>query len=121
MPPKDHSLDPPYRLETERTADGPVVARVGGDLDYVGTPHLRRRLLDQVDAKIGLLIIDLTEVTLLSAAAMEMLLAVDVLAAARDCEVRIVAVGRVLLRPLSLTGLDERLRLYASLDRALRG
>lgn len=121
MPPPDHSTDPPYRLDTEPVADGVVVARVAGDLDYLGTPMLRRRLLDQVEAQLSVLVLDLAEVTLLSAAAMEMLLAVDVLATAHGCEVRVVANTRAVRRPLTLTGLVERLRVFESVAAAAAG
>ncbi|SHF48795.1 anti-anti-sigma factor [Jatrophihabitans endophyticus] len=126
MPPYP-SLDPPRRFvldpeiaEGDVDGDGVRVARVGGELDYVVTPRLRGDLLDRVDGA-ATLVLDLSEVTLLSAAAMEMLLAVDVLGTARGCEVRIVAGTRAVRRPLTLTGLDERLRLFDSLDAARRG
>ena len=120
MPPHGPSLEPPYRFDTTVPGDGVIVARISGDLDYLCAPQLRRRLLDQVDASCRLLVVDLTGVTMLSAAAMEMLLAVDVLAAARSCELRLVASNRAVLRPLSLTGLDERLAVHGTLADALR-
>lgn len=98
---------------------GVLVADVSGELDYGWVPALRRKLFDLVDDSVELLVLDLCEVRLLSGAAMEMLLALDVLAAAAGCEVRIVAATRPVRRPLTLTGLSDRLRLYDSRDAAL--
>ncbi len=102
----------------QRDADV-VIARLRGEIDYLAAPAVRRQLTELVDQALRAIVVDLSEVELLSAAAMEMLLALDVLAGVGDTEVRIVAADRRVRRPLSLTGLDERLRLYATLEEAL--
>ncbi|MGI8677728.1 MAG: STAS domain-containing protein [Jatrophihabitans sp.] len=127
MPPTDERRPPlprgdgQYRLELRPAGAGLLIARLGGDLDYMVTPRVRRGLIEPIDDALTVLVVDLTQVTLLSAAAMEMLLELDQLAAARGCEVRIVAVTRTVLRPLSLLGLDRSLRLRSSVPQAIQG
>lgn len=120
MPPKDRSLpDPDYRLQQLVPAEGVVLARVHGPVDYVTAPLLRHDLFEIVDSTARLLIVDLTAVTLLSAAAMEMLLAVDIHAGAQGTELRLIATNRSVLRPLAMAGLDERIRIFDTLELAL--
>lgn len=118
-PPPPPPTEPAYGLVVESACADTVVAAVSGELDYGWVPSLRRKLFDLVDANLRVLVVDLCEVRLLSAAAMEMLLALDVLAAAAGCQVRIAAAGRPVRRPLTLTGLADRLRLYESRAAAL--
>ncbi|GAB2465296.1 STAS domain-containing protein [Jatrophihabitans fulvus] len=112
-------MEPEYALTVTSARRGAVVADVSGELDYGWVPALRRKLFDLVDDDVEVLVVDLCDVRLLSAAAMEMLLALDVLAAAAGCEVRIVASTRPVRRPLTLTGLVDRLRLYDTREAAL--
>lgn len=107
-------------VELRTVRDGVLIATIAGDLDYVVTPRLRRRLAGSVDAAVSVLVLDLDGVTLLSAAAMETLLELDHLASSFGCEVRVVASTRAVLRPLTLLRLDRRLRLRASVAEAVR-
>ena len=107
-------------VELRTARDGVLIATIAGDLDYVVTPRLRRRLAGSVDAAVSVLVLDLDGVTLLSAAAMETLLELDHLASSFGCEVRVVASTRAVLRPLTLLRLDRRLRLRASVAEAVR-
>lgn len=113
---------PLYRLEVRPARGGRArIARIAGDLDYSVTPALRRRLLDRL-AGAEVFVVDLTAVSLLSAAAMEMLVDLHELCAGHQVRLGIVAATRAVLRPLGLTGLDQRLPLYpneqAALDQA---
>ena len=109
-----------FGVELRAARVGVLVATIAGDLDYVVTPRLRRRLAGAVDAAVSVLVLDLDGVTLLSAAAMETLLELDDLAASFGCEVRVVASTRAVLRPLTLLSLDRRLRLRASVAEAVQ-
>lgn len=111
---------PPFGVEVRPHDTGALVARVRGDLDYLVAPALRRHLLERLEATVPLLVVDLTAVTLLSAAAIQVLLTVHDMAPAHGAEVRVVADNRAVLRPLQLTGVDAQLRLHASVDEATR-
>lgn len=110
----------PFAVDVRPHAPDLVVARVQGDLDYVVAPTLRRHLLERLGAAVPVLVVDLTLVTLLSAAAIQVLLTVQEMAIERGVELRLVASGRAVLRPLQLTGVDAHLPLHASLDEATR-
>ncbi|HET6878458.1 MAG TPA: STAS domain-containing protein [Jatrophihabitans sp.] len=118
-PPDADCAAPLYRLDVVPVRGSSArVARIAGDLDYSVTPALRRRLLDEL-AGVEVFVVDLTAVSLLSAAAMEMLIDLHTLCAGHHVQLRIVAATRAVLRPLGLTGLDRRLPLYPSRDAAL--
>lgn len=119
--PFEHSpgSTPGVDLTLSCPAPGVVVGHVTGELDYVVTPALRRRLFELVDDDVHDLVVDLTGVTLLSAAGLEMLLALDVLSGARGCTLHVVAATRATRRSLELTGLLEQLRVHPSLTDAL--
>lgn len=111
---------PLYRLEVVSARNGEArIARIAGDLDYSVTPALRRRLLDGL-AGIEIFVLDLTGVSLLSAAAMEMLVDLHDLCDGHRVRLGIVAATRAVLRPLALTGLDQRLPLHPSQEAALK-
>lgn len=118
-PPRPGSGAPLYRLDVRAVRGGRArIARIAGDLDYSITPVLRRRLLDElVGAQV--FVLDLTAVSLLSAAAMEMLVDLHELCAGHGVRLGIVAATRAVLHPLGLTGLDQRLPLHPSEEDAL--
>lgn len=122
-PPADDSLPavsgvPPFAVDVLSHAPGVLLARVRGDLDYLVAPILRRRLLERLGSAVPLLIIDLSAVTLLSAAAIQTLLTVHQMAPRHGVDVRLVGGGRAVLRPLQITGVDAQLRLHPTLDEA---
>lgn len=96
------------------------VTRVRGDIDYLVAPVLRRHLLEHIASARSVLVVDLSGVTLLSAAAIQALATVCSVAPEQGVEVRLVAASRVVLRPLQLTGMDEHLPLYPTIDAATR-
>lgn len=111
---------PPFAVDVRAHGPGVLVAHVRGDLDYLVTPALRRHLLERLAAGFPLLVVDLTAVTLLSAAAIQVLLTVHELAREHGVEVRLVAATRAVLRPLQLTGVDAQLPLHVTVDEATR-
>jgi anti-anti-sigma factor len=90
-----------------------VVLRVAGEIDVLTAPTLaaaiERQVADRAEHDIRPLVLDLTEVTFLASAGLAVLANAKVLAARRDIEVGVVATARVVLRPLTLTGLDQAL------------
>jgi anti-anti-sigma factor len=107
------------RVEIRPLAPGVVLAQVSGDLDYLVTPSVRRHLFEQL-GRCDCLVVDLSAVTLLSGAALDMLVDVDALASPSGTEIRIVAATRPVCRPLRLTGLDRSLRVHSSVASAIR-
>lgn len=97
--------------------DGATVLRVDGALDLALAPKLRR--LAERAARLGeLLVIDLTGVTFLASAGMAELVRAH-RATAASAPLRVVASGRITLRPLELTRLVDELAIYPSLSDAL--
>jgi anti-sigma B factor antagonist len=117
-------------LGTVETAAGTVVAerqgnavvlRVTGALDLALAPKLQQ-LVDRagrLDPE--LLVLDLTDVDFLASAGMAVLVKTHRQHADTATGVRVVAAGRVTLRPLELTQLTRELDLYPTLAEALAG
>ncbi|WP_410676764.1 STAS domain-containing protein [Amycolatopsis sp. cmx-4-68] len=98
--------------------NGAAVLRVDGALDLALAPKLRR--LAERAARLGsaLLVIDLTGVTFLASAGMAELVRAH-RGRTGPTPVRVVATGRITLRPLQLTRLTDELAVYPSLSEAL--
>ena len=111
---------PILRLET-READGSVVVAVTGEVDLDTAPRLREAVavaLDEVEG--GTCVLDLTEVTYLGSAGLTALVDATREAAARSEPLRIVVdANRPVIRPIEITGLDQVLHLYHSVEEAV--
>ncbi|MDQ7810848.1 STAS domain-containing protein [Amycolatopsis sp. A133] len=102
------------KLETLGDA---LVLRVTGALDLVLAPKIRQ-LVDRAQRLApSVLVIDLTEVDFLASAGMAELVRAHRLTA--SMAVRVVATGRVTLRPLELTRLTDELVIVPTLAAAL--
>ncbi|WP_143467061.1 STAS domain-containing protein [Lentzea kentuckyensis] len=84
-----------------------VVLAVCGELDSSTSPLLRDRLLDHVRPTCPQLVVDLTEVTFFGAAGITVLVAAREAAETAGIRMCLVACTRVVLRPLTITGLDS--------------
>jgi anti-sigma B factor antagonist len=94
-----------------------VVLRVTGALDLALAPKLRR-LVDRVKRQApSVLVIDLTEVSFLASAGMAELVRAH--RSTASISVRVVATGRVTVRPLELTRLTDELVIVPTLAAAL--
>lgn len=100
-----------------------VVLRITGEVDVVTTPSIaetiERHVTEHTSGDTRLLVLDLSEVSFLSSAGLALLANTKVLAARRGMEVRVVAQSRVVVRPMSLTGLDKALRVTPDVTTAL--
>lgn len=98
--------------------DGTAVLRVDGALDLALAPKLRQLAERAARLEPAVLVIDLTGVTFLASAGMA-----ELVRAHRGRTVpaplRVVAAGRITLRPLELTRLTDELAIYPSLAEAL--
>ena len=113
------SNPPPEWLTIVRhTVDDTLVLFVSGDIDVQSAPALHEALTVGPPGA-TLCIIDLTTVTFLDAAGLAVLLDATCHALPPH-EPRLVVNGNSLvIRPIEITGLDDSLRLYHSLDEAL--
>lgn len=95
-----------------------VVLTVGGALDLALAPTLRRTVERAARLRPRLIVIDLTAVTFLASSGMA-----ELVRARRQLRgevgVRVVATGRLVLRPLQLTRLTDELDIHATLADAL--
>ncbi|MEU0532096.1 STAS domain-containing protein [Amycolatopsis tolypomycina] len=98
--------------------DGVAVLRVDGALDLALAPKLRRLAERAGRLRPALLVIDLTGVTFLASAGMAELVRAH-RGPAAVAPLRVVATGRITLRPLELTRLVDELAIYPSLSEAL--
>lgn len=98
--------------------DGTAVLRVDGALDLALAPKLRRLVERAARSRPASLVIDLTDVTFLASAGMAELVRAH-RAQTAAAPLRVVASGRITLRPLELTRLTDELAIYSSLSEAL--
>jgi anti-sigma B factor antagonist len=98
--------------------DGTAVLRVDGALDLALAPKLRQLAERAARWAPAVLVIDLTGVTFLASAGMA-----ELVRAHRgrtvSAPLRVVATGRITLRPLELTRLTDEFAIYPSLSEAL--
>lgn len=100
-----------------------MILEVGGEIDQLTSPRLHiatRQALADADRRP--VVIDLSEVTFLAVAGLDVLVDAARTAQHRPEPLRIVVDhSRPVLRPLQLTGLDDALVLYRTLDEAVAG
>jgi len=113
------SLDdePAGSVALEQVPEGVVLA-VAGALDLALAPALRRTVERAGRLRPALLVIDLTAVTFLASSGMAELVRAN-RHMTGDVPVRVVAQGRLVLRPLELTRLTDELAIYPTLADAL--
>ena len=103
---------------TLENRDGTAVLRVDGALDLALAPKLRRLAERAARLQSSMLVIDLTGVTFLASAGMAELVRAH-RGPTASAPLRVVATGRITLRPLELTRLVDELAIYPSLSEAL--
>lgn len=97
--------------------DGTVVLRVDGALDLALAPKFRQLAERAARRRPSMVVIDLTGVTFLASAGMAELVRAH--RGPASVPLRVVAAGRITLRPLELTRLTDELAIYPSLSEAL--
>jgi anti-anti-sigma factor len=108
----------PIDVVLDRPSPGVVVASVSGELDMLTAPRLRAVVTAEV-ADCAVLVIDLSGVSFLGSAGLAVLVEASHEAARRQVELRVVATGRTVRRPLEITGLDEVLTTFPTRDAAV--
>ena len=107
---------------TSQRRDAAVVVTVVGEVDMDTAPQVSAAVTAAF-AEIGAhcYVLDLTNVTYLGSAGLTALLDATRRAESRSEPLLVVVdANRPVIRPIEITGLDEVLRLYHSLDEALR-
>ncbi|MFI7681027.1 STAS domain-containing protein [Actinophytocola sp. NPDC049390] len=115
--------DPHSRLAiTRRTVRRTVLVEVTGEVDLDTAPDLQTALVIALrEAGDGGCVADLTGVSFLGSAGLTALLNATQEAEQRREPLRIVVdSNRPVVRPIEITGLDQILRLYDSVEQALR-
>lgn len=110
--------DTPLELRTARVGDVAIVTAVG-EIDMATAPELSQAL-EQLDARLGRVVIDLTEVVFLDSSALNALVRCQRQLAERGIELRLVSPEtQALRRVFEITQLTEPLNVVTSLDDAL--
>ncbi|MFI5610819.1 STAS domain-containing protein [Amycolatopsis sp. NPDC051903] len=115
----------PGRVETTggavamRASGGATVLTVSGALDLALAPKLRQLVDRAARTDVPVVVIDLTAVDFLASAGMAVLVWAH--RQPEPSDVRVVASGRLTMRPLELTRLTDELAVFPSLPAALEG
>lgn len=109
--------EPGGSVRLDQVPEGVVLA-VAGALDLSLAPKVQRTVERAVRLRPALLVIDLTEVTFLASAGMAELVRAN-RQLRGEVPVRVVAAGRLVLRPLELTRLTDELTIHPTLADAL--
>lgn len=106
---------------THRVVDGVPVVEAVGEVDMATAPALRDAVTTALDQAPGApCVLDLTAVTFLGSSGLTALVDATRHAQARHEPLRIVVDGtRPVIRPIQLSGLDEVLALYHTVEEAL--
>ena len=109
----------PIAVEVITIGEGAVVA-VTGEVDLLTANQLRDALCAAV-VDHQLVVADLSAVEFLSSSGLTALALAHRAAVAEGHELRVVATDRVVLRPIEITGLSDRIRVFASVPDAVIG
>jgi anti-sigma B factor antagonist len=97
----------------------PVVLRLPAEIDLTNAERVGEELCSALTRGAALVIADLTSTVFCDCAGARQFVLADNYAYAQDAQIRFVIPGRNMLRVLTLTGLDQLLSVYPSLDAAL--
>ena len=117
----DVLADIPFCIHVEQRAEGRRVVVVAGEADAYAAPELDRCVRGCVDGEVEVVVVDLTEATLLDSTALGVLLAARGHLAKQGIPLKLVCTNRLIHRVLTITGLDRVFDLYASPLEALDG
>jgi anti-sigma B factor antagonist len=99
----------------------PEITTLPAEIDIGNAERTGRELCAAFRPGVTVVIADLTQTSFADSSAMRALLEADATAAASRAELRLVVPPGPVLRALTITGLDQQLRIYPSLDAALSG
>lgn len=105
---------------TEELEPGVLVVRLSGEIDIATTDHAAESIRAAVAPPARLVLIDVSAVTFCSSAGLGNLVEARQLAGRHGIKLALIGVGRPVDRPLSITGLGQQFRIFASAEDALR-
>jgi anti-sigma B factor antagonist len=117
----DVLADIPFRIHVEQRAEGRRVVVAAGEADAYAAPELDRCIRGCVNGEVEVVVVDLTEVTLLDSTALGVLVAAHGRLAKQGIPLRLVCTDRLIRHVLTITGFDRVFDLYASPLEALDG
>ena len=100
-------------------APGQVVIQVGGEVDMLTSPQLRRVVLDRLGEDPELVVLALDGVTFLGTSGLAVLIEVREAAHTAGVELRLACTQRRVLRPLAIAGLISLFDIHDTLELAL--
>jgi anti-sigma B factor antagonist len=109
------------RLGAVRPVVAPEVVRLPPEIDITNADSVGGELRAAFRPGIAVVIADMTQTTFCDSAAARNLLLANDEAAERQAELRLALPSPTVLRALKVMGLDRVLRIYPSLESALRG
>jgi len=112
-----------HPLHVQREVHGlAIIVRAAGEVDQQSVSALRCELKTAVAMAITPfpVVVDLTEVRFFGSAGLNEVLRQHQRASAERIPFRIVATHRAVLRPISMTGLNQILEVHANVEQALR-
>ncbi|MER7014475.1 STAS domain-containing protein [Saccharopolyspora sp. NPDC000359] len=101
-----------------RWSDRTLLVEVAGEIELINAPRVEELVDNALDEKPEALVLDLTGVTFLSSAGLAMLVRARN-RAGDDVEFRVVVGGPATARPVQLTGLDQEIDVFSSLEKAM--
>lgn len=111
-------VDDRFEVRQRRYGEDAVVA-VCGSVDMITAPQLASQLEMAAASNPPVLVIDLTDVTFLSSAGIQVLVEVQRLSASIGTCVRVVGRDYPTVHPIHVLGLERTLRLYPTVQEAV--
>lgn len=112
----DSTMDPPIGIDVDTTMPGRIIVNVHGEIDMFTAPQLRKSLLSCTDNPDTHIVVDLSEVSFLGSTGLQLLIEALQQARSSGATLSLVSASRHVIRPLTLTGLDEVFDIYPSRD-----
>lgn len=111
--------DDQIAIVTRTPAPGQVVIQVGGEVDMLTSPQLRRVVLDRLGESPELVVLALDGVSFLGTSGLAVLIEVREAAHTAGVELRLACTQRRVLRPLAIAGLISLFDIHDTLELAL--
>lgn len=114
---------PEYVLQVQlsRPTTSCVLIQVRGELDAAGAAHLHERLASRLSSTAETLVLDVSQLTFIGVAGLELLSHTRQRAEHCGIELRLVTGPRCLTRALIAAGMTETFACYPTLEHALAG
>lgn len=111
--------DDQITIGTRAHGPGRVVIEVGGEVDMLTSPQLRRAVLDRLGDRPELIVLALDDVSFLGTSGLAVLIEVREAAHVAGVELRLACTQRRVLRPLAIAGLVPLFDIHDTLELAL--